>query len=118
MIHEVTDYFPWLGACLTVLVLIVAAAIFVLRLYLVESRVDRQWRDCEDFPLQCRSSCDDTITPDEAWWCAEPGETDSGADRLKRRRYALHKAVKILTIVALAACTLLIAGVLFAAFIE
>ncbi len=118
MIHEVTDYFPWLGASLTVFVLIVAAAIFVLRLYLVESRVDRQWRDGEEFLFLCKSARNDAVTPDEAWWRADQGETGSGAERLKRRRNTLRTAIRILTIAVLAACTLLIAGVVFAVFIE
>ena len=71
LIHEVTVYVPWLGACLAVFVLIAATAIFVLRLYLVESRVDKQWRDCDEFLFLCKSAGDEAVTPDEAWWRAE-----------------------------------------------
>jgi hypothetical protein len=115
LIHEVTAYFPWLGACLAVFVLIAAAAIFVLRLYLVESRVDREWRSCEEFLFLCKRACEEAVTPDEAWWRAEQGEPGSGAERLHRRRNSLRKAIKILTVAALAACALLIAGALSAA---
>ncbi|RFB71225.1 MULTISPECIES: hypothetical protein [unclassified Herbaspirillum] len=115
MIHEVTVYFPWLGACLAVFVLIAAAAIFVLRLYLVESRGDNQWRGCEEFLFLCKRACDEAVTPDEAWWRAEQGDIGTGAARLHRRRNTLRRAIKILTIAALAACALLIAGALSAA---
>jgi len=115
LIHEVTVYVPWLGACLAVFVLIAATAIFVLRLYLVESRVDKQWRDCDEFLFLCKSAGDEAVTPDEAWWRAEQDDSGSGAARLHRRRNTLRKAVKILTIAALAACALLIAGALSAA---
>jgi hypothetical protein len=115
LIHEVTVYFPWLGACLAVFVLIAAAAIFVLRLYLVESRGDNQWRGCEEFLFLCKRACDEAVTPDEAWWRAEQGDIGTGAARLHRRRNTLRRAIKILTIAALAACALLIAGALSAA---
>lgn len=115
LIHEVTAYFPWLGACLAVFVLIAAAAIFVLRLYLVESRVDKEWRGCDEFLFLCKRACDEAVTPDEAWWRAEQGGLGAGAARLHHRRNTLRKAIKILTISALAACALLIAGALSAA---
>ena len=96
-------------------VLIAAAAIFALRLYLVESRVNKQWRDCEEFLFLCKSACDEAVTPDEAWWRAEQEVIDSGVERLKRRRNTLRKVVRTLTVAALAACALLIAGALSAA---
>jgi hypothetical protein len=115
LIHEVTVYFPWLGACLAVFVLIAAAAIFVLRLYLVESRGDNQWRGCEEFLFLCKRACDEAVAPDEAWWRAEQNDLGTDATRLHRRRNTLRKAIKILTVAALAACALLIAGALSAA---
>jgi hypothetical protein len=115
LIHEVTVYFPWLGACLAGFVLIAAAAIFVLRLYLVESRVEKEWRGCDEFLFLCKRACDEAVTPDEAWWRAEQGDLGAGAARLHHRRNTLRRAIKILTIAALAACALLIAGALSAA---
>jgi len=116
--HEVTVYVPWLGVCLAIFVLIAAAAIFVLRLYLVESRVDKQWRGYEEFLFLCQRACDEAVTPDEAWWRAEQGDVDPGAARLQRRRNALRRAIRTLTIAALAACALLIAGALSAAVLS
>ncbi|MFJ9531994.1 hypothetical protein [Herbaspirillum sp. NPDC101396] len=110
-----TVYFPWLGACLAGFVLIAAAAIFVLRLYLVENRVEKELRGCDEFLFLCKRACDEAITPDEAWWRAEQGDLGAGAARLHHRRNTLRKAIKILTVAALAACALLIAGALSAA---
>jgi hypothetical protein len=115
LIHEMTVYFPWLGVCLAVFVLIAAAAIFVLRLYLVESRGDNQWRGCEEFLSLCKRACNEAVMPDEAWWRAEQGDIGTGEARLHRRRNTLRRAIKILTVAALAACALLIAGALSAA---